>query len=531
MEFRWLTNILYKGKRFMVLSSKKHQKFFLRILEDNSLLYPTLEEFSELYKIFTVIPSKATILFDKSGINSKKEINNTKTFKFFPKVIFEGALISLASAMILSGCGTSIARETEDDEQLNSAVEMSKIENDIKSSSESYASQSSQTNSDITEDENFESEFQRTKEKIIESNFQFDIQELPEEVLECHSYVDENSQKIIYCENMDEFREYVNVKNPTYNDLRQVLNQNENIPDKYKEILRNGLNNLEEKLPNLDLVVLYYNLNRIKVFDENTVDFEEEMDEKVSGYFKINEGVAIVNSDESDEVVLHEVFGHGITEAYIPDKNVTQSMTPKIVSLEEDENASSVSLSSIGRSLEEGKADTIAAIAAGESPENTVRYITEFEQLRIYMETTNTSLEELTKYGIGNLILKMKQNDVNKPVTYIENIDFIFNKSFNLDVSMEIPDEKFTKNNINAFFIDYFDDKLNAGMEKDEAKKIVQDIMDRSDFLEITAQNGDYIADSVNAQELTEYVVKNIENLKIIDDKIDEQNEDIEFTR
>ena len=200
MEFRWLTNILYKGKRFMVLSSKKHQKFFLRILEDNSLLYPTLEEFSELYKIFTVIPSKATILFDKSGINSKKEINNTKTFKFFPKVIFEGALISLASAMILSGCGTSIARETEDDEQLNSAVEMSKIENDIKSSSESYASQSSQTNSDITEDENFESEFQRTKEKIIESNFQFDIQELPEEVLECHSYVDENSQKIIYCE-------------------------------------------------------------------------------------------------------------------------------------------------------------------------------------------------------------------------------------------------------------------------------------------------------------------------------------------
>lgn len=511
MEFRLLTNIKYKDKRFMVLSSKKHQKFFLRILEDNSLIYPTLEEFSKLYKIFTINAESSKVLYEieKNDLIDKK--NKTKFYKFIPKVIFEGALISLASAMLLSGCGTSIASEIKTEEQSNIAVGVSSE----LVGKEDNTNREEQLNSHIYGNESSESEFEKMKNEISNSIYQFDVKELPEEVLLCHSYVNDNSQKITFSDTMDEFKKYVEMKNPTYSSLKYALNQNENIPNKYKEILEKGIDNLEKELPNLDLSVLYYNLNRIKVYDDESTDFDEELTDNLSGYFRPKEGIIMVKSDESEEVILHEVLGHGCTEAYIPEENLSQSMSATIVSIEDDEFQETMSITNLGCSLEEGKADMIAAIAKGESIDNTARYVTEIEQLRIYMETTNTSLEELTKYGISNLILKMKQNDVDKPITYIENIDFLLNVTINQDIYTEIPNEVLTENNVNDFFVDYFDDKLNSGMKKDEAKKIVQDIMDRSDFLEITAQNGDYKADSVNAQELTQHIIENIENIKV----------------
>ena len=51
-EFRVLLEIKNKGNKYKVLSNNRYEKYFLKISEDRTLIYPTIQEFSELYEIF-----------------------------------------------------------------------------------------------------------------------------------------------------------------------------------------------------------------------------------------------------------------------------------------------------------------------------------------------------------------------------------------------------------------------------------------------------------------------------------------------
>lgn len=59
-EFKIVMQIMYKENKYLILLNSKHQKYFLKILDDEKFMYPTLEEFTELSNIFknNVIKSK-----------------------------------------------------------------------------------------------------------------------------------------------------------------------------------------------------------------------------------------------------------------------------------------------------------------------------------------------------------------------------------------------------------------------------------------------------------------------------------------
>ena len=52
-EFKVVMQILYNKNKYVVLINSKHQKYFLRILDNEKFMYPTMQEFTELYNIFT----------------------------------------------------------------------------------------------------------------------------------------------------------------------------------------------------------------------------------------------------------------------------------------------------------------------------------------------------------------------------------------------------------------------------------------------------------------------------------------------
>ena len=51
-RYKIIAKIEYKGKLFYILTNKYYNKYFLRIMEDESVMYPTLEEYLELDRIF-----------------------------------------------------------------------------------------------------------------------------------------------------------------------------------------------------------------------------------------------------------------------------------------------------------------------------------------------------------------------------------------------------------------------------------------------------------------------------------------------
>ena len=51
-EFKVVMQILYKENKYLILLNTRHQKYFLKILDDEKFMYPTMQEFTELYNIF-----------------------------------------------------------------------------------------------------------------------------------------------------------------------------------------------------------------------------------------------------------------------------------------------------------------------------------------------------------------------------------------------------------------------------------------------------------------------------------------------
>ena len=102
--FRVIFNITYKGQNFKVLSNKYFQKYFLKILKDGSLIYPTFDEFKELFILFTntkcydIKNKKDTKLVYRKG----KGYTEEKRYRLDPNIIMDkygNKLISLAMAI------------------------------------------------------------------------------------------------------------------------------------------------------------------------------------------------------------------------------------------------------------------------------------------------------------------------------------------------------------------------------------------------------------------------------------------------
>ena len=130
--------------------------------------------------------------------------------------------------------------------------------------------------------------------------------------------------KKIYAQTIKEFGKLIGIENITFDDVRKVVNDNENLSNEYKITILKGIDNIQKYLPNMDLEVLYYNLKRIKIIiitqDEMNNIFNDG--NNYQGCFSWQTGeVYIIEDEKSNESVLfHEIFGHGSTTAEMHDE-------------------------------------------------------------------------------------------------------------------------------------------------------------------------------------------------------------------
>lgn len=476
--YRVLLNISYKGKRFKVLSNKYYQKYFLRILDDGSLMYPTFDEFKELYQIYTT-KKYYDIKKDEDKIVYHKDKGYTKQkkLKLDPKVIIKNAIYPLSVAICAVEAGILIQSfniSTSTPKQISDGV------------------------------------------YILEE------------------YTDENGITAPIC-SFSEFVEKLDVKDPSYEQVKELIEQKDNLSNKYKEWLITGLDNIEQKLGDIDLSVLYYNISRMNIIDQDYDEMRENsMINGTEAYFDPETWTVAVNGDEVDSQTLcHEVLGHGISEAYNEGKGYTSS---KLTVFSNIEQYSVVY--SYGMAIEEAKAEMISEIACGiPFGEYNSSYNQSMEFLRICMETTGVTLQDIIQKGVPYLIEKMEENDIDYPIDHIENMDAFFITMLNSSevLQVQLPGEEFNfMTALGNYMLDYVDDKIVEGEDVEILSQEAYDIVNDSYFEYVTdgessvsmESTASLVKDTIESDEFAQAVLPSD-----LDDKTEDKVVDDEIER
>ena len=438
-KFRYVNEIKFKDRTYAIFDNDGY-KVFLRKLETDDfdesvelgnsikftkLVYTDIDEFKELNKIFNhklklinaMIEDDAEDKSEEEDIHHEESDNELETeeeefsenleiqlekgkyYRFPMRVYNNGEFISLAQAINETGFGIATKKNMnyEEDNEVN--------------------------------EEFFNSEEELFNSKKIEveeaENGEFRIKAIKQNP----RYIDS-----VFVENSNEFSLLTGITNPSYDDLRDVVNENTNISDKFKDVLIEGLNHLELNDFDIDFSVLYYNLSRLKVIemDFGIINFLNGNKTTIATFNPTDGQIAIkfANWDEIDEdelqklkyTFLHEVLGHGSTEAYV-DNNFRSLAYSLVTPIEDTEGKlATIDMINCGDAFKEAIADIIAFKAIDGNKE-LITYKPFFMELEILLKILNYSEKDLLDFGVWGLKNEMSKQGIENPEKYIDRID------------------------------------------------------------------------------------------------------------
>lgn len=223
-----------------------------------------------------------------------------------------------------------------------------------------------------------------------------------------------------------EFGKYIGEENITWADIKDTLN-NLNIDSKFKSMLLNGINNMEQKGFSVNLPVLNYNLKDLKII---VVNGQLDMHETAAAVFDpVTKTVTIEKSEMEKEsfehVFFHEVFGHGMTIAYISDKKIFCTNTIYTCLIKNDKYYGKYIM---GKSLDESTADIISFYASNKKVDGADSGYAFLEYVFLMMlKSNNIKFSEYAGKGCKFLIDKMKQNGLSNQIDLITQLDLKLN--------------------------------------------------------------------------------------------------------
>lgn len=448
-NFQYLYNAKFNNKRFLVFSNKNYGIYVLEIHKDGKLCYPQYEDFIGFYKKFQEFTSrKVKYSLDIESENSQNTENgmslNPKNepkktfFSFVPKVIRNGILISVLAAMFLAGCANpseATVEATEDVEIMQEA-----------------------------ESAGFNAEYVSELERYITKSY----------------YSNEEEKDVIICVTNEEMKSYFpdKIQNPTYDDVKNTIQQNEKIPDKYKEKYMEMLSKMEKELPNLDLFLLNLNAERMAVKERKSLG-------NALGTFIPSTGLIQYVEEASDFVIAHEL-GHGALsgEFDLGDVIVKKYFEfPELKRTWDSDDSRYYYYTLISGSIvEDAAVDMLAQVLTGETQLNKRPYAPIDYHVEMYMKACNYTLSELLNEGVLGLAEAMGESDINDPIEYMLHEDHLISRYNVFDYDEDWPQYYgVTINNIPKwFFEDWSEEKYARGEEGIEER--VEDIITSTSF-------------------------------------------------
>ena len=297
------------------------------------------------------------------------------------------------------------------------------------------------------------------------------------------------------------FSKYSNESNVTYEDIKNTIN-NIDIDNNIKKLLLKGINNLENNKFNMDLSVLNYNLKHLNIeYRDNELD---ELSQAVAKFEPENSTVIVcskdINSDEFEDMFFHEIFGHGMTTAYIKEKDVFCSTSFPVCIIDDNKYKGNYEL---GRAFSEGLAEIIRKNATNRKIDNEESFYSPcIYSLLILLKSNNISISEYADNGVEYLIDKLKSNNLGKQISYIEALDkkLLYLSFYDTDIEYKLEEliigyiydliDNDISNNMNIKDIDN-DMNTIINSYKNYIKPFTMD--DMTILSMITSNSGDYI--------------------------------------
>lgn len=505
IEYTLLGKINFKDNKYNIYVDNKYRKFYLKIIDSDkslNLAYPTLEEYISLNKLFGMnYINNINYYIDES--NSDYKLSNSKRVKFIPRVVTKTGLVSLATAILLSGCGVQDIPTSSMSEAKSTSIETA--------NTEATSTTVETTNTEETPKPKTIQEM--TDEEVLEY-YCYPINKIEEGIYSLNR-IKVNGEAYTICRNVDEFKKCTGMKGqPSYDDLIKAIENNESIIGRYEDWLKKAIDNLfeNEEFNGVDFSVLLYNIQRIKIEEKTSEQIIEESNRPfAAAYFNPKTRQVVINPDKVTQIIfLHEILGHACTQT-ITEENIYFESEAIITVLDRAEDGSINDISNIiiGLGLEEGKADMIAEAALKESVNSPSTYDIEKETFREFKKTLGLTWADIINNSMTlKIISKMAELGMDNSIKYVDNSDTLYYvgmfEDFNEDVRF--------KNNMGQFLLDYAQTQIKAGKTmNDVSNQISQIIQESFAYPNYIGVSTSVPKDMTNMKEFEEYVLNLIE--------------------
>ena len=483
-SFRLIGKYIWNNKEFLLFSNDNCFRFPIRVLDNGSLIYPTLEEFEFFYKTFC-FSNKEFYIFNKG--KSQRDFETGKNVRFTPKVINNGRLIPVATALVILGL-TGYTIKTFSEPYDPSPV--SPIEYQVET-----------TTVDNSSEEISDAEFCR--------RLGFKVEELPCGLLKLNGDKDDTIAGTIN-EIDDRLGPPV-----SYEDVINTISQNEKINDDCKEIFISGLENLEKNGLNLDLRILNYNMRRLNILELPRSEIQKRTGvDNILALFNPKDGNMYLSNDNDPIVkekrigaIRHEGIGHGETTAILDDGKTTIISKMFVANVVGKGDARVVSSNMIGMSTSEAIAEMITAYAQDGNYE--ISYDAELFQLDFIKDLLNLDDVYIIENGTTGVINAMSEFGFEKPQNYIVNMDAeTAALQSNIDEYQGITVAK----NVSELVAEYTDIRLSKGDSIEEIKNSIKNAFENSRFDGEVVVNSIKRMDVCNIEELKEEILSSLDN-------------------
>lgn len=236
-----------------------------------------------------------------------------------------------------------------------------------------------------------------------------------------------NKVKNIIVYNNDDFREYLSIKNPTFEDCFKILNSNTKLSDDFKTMIYNYLIKVRECNPNADLSVFYCNLKNLEI-ECTTKEELSKVGQNVIARFDAKNCKILYLEGISEKTFEHEL-SHVFTESYlyIDDETLIHKTISLGIPIIED-NKITIKFS-LGAALE--GITEIFTISNNPNIYKTGSYKKFVEEITGFLELTNENALNVQENGIIYLIDVLYEHGIYNSFELLHEMDEYFDNLLN----------------------------------------------------------------------------------------------------
>lgn len=275
---------------------------------------------------------------------------------------------------------------------------------------------------------------QNLNTNVLEDGTVYTTNTLADGMVYITDYKSPKGKEKVFVYSNDEFREYLDNKNPTFEDLRVVLNDNENIDSKYKEKISDYIDGLEKKDSNVDLSVFYYNLQHLKIEVKSLSEIKKESGRDDAFAYFVPATHVIYIPEESEEYTDANAFEHELSHAVnstcLEDGNRTIVRTNRLCIPIEKDGATSFYL--FGESADEGITeaftyfvlgrDYIQGMDGSRSDYQVCAYLEFADEIELLSSVVGSNILEVQERGFIDLMNHLYELGISNPSKLLDSM-------------------------------------------------------------------------------------------------------------